>query len=447
MLRCMTGMCFLALLTALVWCFFHFAVDVPVWDQWGIIYLFDEYYAGNIDFSDFYKPHNEHRLLFPKMIMLGLGVLTKYNVLYEMGLSVLLACCILGLLMFHVASRHAILRLGNRRFVLYLGLIVLVLSLRQHENWFWGFQLQWYLNVLAVCGSLFLLTRDPRPRDHSKHRPGAWGAWLAAASCGVVATFSLASGLLVWPLGLLCLILTPRKNVSRTLLALSWICLAGLVAYLYFHGLNSGAKPSMLMENIGAPLDVGAYVLFYLASPFTLWGHLGPLELTLGALCLAMLLLETVRVLRLPPDARQAALFFLLLGYYALGTAFLTGAGRLNLGMIRAASSRYVTIAQLAWLPALQFALCAPPRLARGGSVLKATGLALAGILLCFSLLRGYQSLPYMQYAWRVYSYGRWALQYKPSDEALGKIAWSPKELREYAIPVLRKHGLSVFRR
>ena len=41
----------------------RFSVNVPFWDQWGLVNLFDKVGAGSASFGDFFAQHNEHRIL------------------------------------------------------------------------------------------------------------------------------------------------------------------------------------------------------------------------------------------------------------------------------------------------------------------------------------------------------------------------------------------------
>lgn len=50
-----------------------FAVNVPFLDQWELVELFRKYHEGQLGFADFFAQHNEHRLLFPRLVMFGLA--------------------------------------------------------------------------------------------------------------------------------------------------------------------------------------------------------------------------------------------------------------------------------------------------------------------------------------------------------------------------------------
>lgn len=44
-----------------------FGVNVPFWDDWEMVPLFQKYDAGNLTLSDLLAQHNEHRIFFPRM--------------------------------------------------------------------------------------------------------------------------------------------------------------------------------------------------------------------------------------------------------------------------------------------------------------------------------------------------------------------------------------------
>ncbi|HZS38481.1 MAG TPA: hypothetical protein VFF06_16715, partial [Polyangia bacterium] len=58
-------------LAAFVW---RFGVDVPYWDQWELVPLLKGAHDGTLRAADFFALHNEHRLVVPRLIMLGLAM-------------------------------------------------------------------------------------------------------------------------------------------------------------------------------------------------------------------------------------------------------------------------------------------------------------------------------------------------------------------------------------
>ncbi len=81
----------LAPLVFLLCVIFKYAVAVPYWDQWELVPLLEKMDAGGLTFHDLWAQHNEHRILFPKIIMLALARLTGWNTYYELTVNVVLA--------------------------------------------------------------------------------------------------------------------------------------------------------------------------------------------------------------------------------------------------------------------------------------------------------------------------------------------------------------------
>src|SRR5215204_2407048 len=72
-----------------------YGVTVVHVDQWEIIPRFEKLSLGTLGVSDLFAPHNQHRMLFPWIAMLGLGTFTKYNNVAEMYFTL---ACFLGML-------------------------------------------------------------------------------------------------------------------------------------------------------------------------------------------------------------------------------------------------------------------------------------------------------------------------------------------------------------
>ena len=71
----------------LVW---RFHVDVPFWDQWDFVPDLDRLFSGQLDLSFLFRQHNEHRMFFPRLIMLALARVTHWSIGWELVVSYLL---------------------------------------------------------------------------------------------------------------------------------------------------------------------------------------------------------------------------------------------------------------------------------------------------------------------------------------------------------------------
>src|SRR5215204_3055084 len=215
-----------------------YGVTVVHVDQWEIIPRFEKLSLGTLGVSDLFAPHNQHRMLFPWIAMLGLGTITKYNNVAEMYFTL---ACFLGMLtaLFLVFRGSIKPRLPFLLPVFFVPIAFLVFSLSQHENMLWGFQLQFGLvqvsSVLALCLLYF--------SGYERLRKLVFPAALTSAT---VATFSAASGLFVWWVGLLQLLIGPVEKPTKKWLVGAW----GLVGVgewiVYFSNNSQGASTPLL---------------------------------------------------------------------------------------------------------------------------------------------------------------------------------------------------------
>lgn len=70
-----------------------FSVDVPWWDEWAFVDLLQSWSRQDMGrvIALLWAQHNEHRPLFPRLIMLVLAQLTGWNIRTEMYFSLLLS--------------------------------------------------------------------------------------------------------------------------------------------------------------------------------------------------------------------------------------------------------------------------------------------------------------------------------------------------------------------
>src|ERR1035438_4142148 len=169
-------------LAFLIWVVVQYAVVVPYLDQWELVPLLEKTYHGNLTFSDLWAQHNEHRLIFPQIIMLLLARLTRWNIHYELAVNIILALGIFTVFLHQVKITGRKLGLAGLPGAI-PAVSLIVFSISQYQNWLWGWQLQMLLNLLAVVVGIVLLANDTF----------RWWKFAAAASLGIVATYSFAN--------------------------------------------------------------------------------------------------------------------------------------------------------------------------------------------------------------------------------------------------------------
>jgi hypothetical protein len=432
--------CPLAALLYLVW---YYAVDIPFNDQWDIIYLFEKYYSGHLSFADFWQQHNEHRIVFPKLIFLFVGILSRYNVVYEMYLSVL--TCFISFLLFiqHMDRNSRILGLGPVRSLLWVLLSCLFFSAVQWENWLWGFQIQWFLNILAVVAGAFIFAN------------ASGSPWKMAMLffCGLVATFSLSSGMLFWPILFILQGLCDFRAYGRVRVRplVLWLFFFGAVLGMYLIGYHKPPYHPSLMVVVESPLKFFSYVGTYFGRPISI-PSLSPYgTILLGLSGLIAFFFLFVRIFRTwPPEALRAWSFFLIIGLYSVLTAALTAVGRAGFGYAQATSSRYTTVALLLWSSLIVMVSAgwgATPSSTSGRNIWHRR----AGIIVCLLVaaavnLNAYKSLGLIQWVSSGRICGRMAVRQGIYPECLQMLYKNPQRLVDFDINRLRRLRISVFR-
>ena len=324
----------------------EFGLPFPYWDAWRFVDVLQKADAGTLGFVDLWAQHNEHRILFPKLLMLVLAQLSGWNVWWEIGASVFFA-----LLMFVALVVMLLRAVGTDTTLRCTGaalISALLFSWTQSESWVWGFQSNaWLCLAAVVLGVAALASRLRFPV-----RIGL------GVLCGIVATYSYANGLFIWFAALPLLWDLRPARAARIGGAIVWCATAALVAQSYFFGyVQPGVSPSLLTAFEHPALFVqflaamlGAPVTTFLTEPawhgvnvaVPLWAMLP------GPVAVALFLFLAWRSWRAERDFAVLAPW-LTLAAFALGSALVASAGRSGLGLGQALTSRYIPITSLFW--------------------------------------------------------------------------------------------------
>ncbi len=196
------------------WFLHRYSVNVILGDPWDDINVINHSYTDLFDWSSLWAQHNENRIFFPNLIVLVLAYTTHYNVQVEEYLGAIMLTASTALLISaHKARSLAI------PWLYYCPVAILMFSFVQHGNTLYGFQLAWFLVLLAVAVTLTVLDR-----------PVLTWWWLAVAvAAAIVASYSSLQGLIVWPIGLL-LLYYRRRSGSFTI---AWLFAAVATVAVY----------------------------------------------------------------------------------------------------------------------------------------------------------------------------------------------------------------------
>lgn len=331
------------------WMVAHYGVNVVTGDQFDDVTVIQSSYT-HLSWGALWAQHNENRIFFPNLVMLVLAHATAFNIKTEelVGVTMLVAATVLVLL----THRR---RAPGTPWLYYCPAVVLMLSIAQFGNMLWGFQMAWYLVLLALTLCLYLVDRITL----------SWPVFVAAAVVAVVASYSSLQGLLVWPAGL---ILLYHRRRPRTM-AVTWIVIAVADIALYFYNYNShvatsphGAAithPFLSMEYFATAVGDVLGITFRFKQAYDPWLVILGLVITVAALWV------TVRygIRRDDESSRPFAVALIVTG---LLFVLVITEGRMIFGAWSAGASRYTTM-ELLVLVGMYLALLGP--LPAGGRV------------------------------------------------------------------------------
>lgn len=425
-----SGIAYLLILVPVVLAFIYvsaYGVNVVVGDQWTLVQSFHRLPAGNLSLAALFAQHNELRPFFPRIAMLALGSITEYNNVAEMYL--VLVCFLVTL-----ACLLSVFKDGSGRardLLLFVPVAFLVFSLRQHLNMLWGWQIIFaFAQMFGVLTFFFLYLRQ-------KGNAGRF-AFPAALASGVVATFSAAHGLLVWPVGLLQLLISAREARRVKYAAAAWT-MTGLGAWtLYFWDFTRpGGHPSWL-QVIANPLESMRFFLTLLGS--SLFRGQAP---AFASGLLLFFLAAGILVFLYRSGKLGAYSFWLALFAYSFLTVALITLGRSGFGMQSTVASKYTTLSVLAAVGVYVMLV----KLALEGSRVVVPALGVLSLLVLLSLPISYtqgMSAGKRTEAEREKAASVLAAYKSQSDASLKQLYRDPEKVRQRA-RMLEVLGYNVF--
>src|SRR3954468_19795999 len=188
-------------------------VDVPQYDEWDSVTLFEHLAQGTLTVKLLFNQVNEYRQFFPNVIFVALGKLTHWDLRYEMIL-VFIAACLISL---NVRRLAALMTEATEvQFaILFFAANLVIFSLTQYENWWQAQQLVYYMPIL--CVTICVLVARSKLNTFSK-----FGIF---AALSFISMFSSANGVVCWIVVLPLLVFTEWPKNRRVVigLAVGWI--------------------------------------------------------------------------------------------------------------------------------------------------------------------------------------------------------------------------------
>jgi len=303
-----------------LWFIHRYAVDVPFGDDWAYVQLAWEIPGASV----LWRPHNEHRVPFPKLLM---AVMHRVSGLDERAGMYLCWACLLGIcaiLFFHF-------RRSGSALLAFVPIPFIAFTERQYENLLWGEGFIIALGALLAVATFALLDWE---------RPRIAGALV----CAALASVTFASCLLVWPVAAAQIV--GRSRNLRSPVLWIWTACGVLVCLVYLHGWQ---RPPWHPPPSRSVVTLVSYFLAFAGAAVSpdATTAVAAAVTWIGASAFAV---ASTRIVSL--DGRR--LLPLAIIVFALLNSALLTAGRSGFGVGQALSSRYATLALLglagAWL-------------------------------------------------------------------------------------------------
>jgi hypothetical protein len=296
-------------------------VDVPQYDEWDSVMLFEHLSQGSLTLGLLFKQVNEYRQFFPNVIFVGLGKLTHWDLRYEMIL-VFVAACLISLNVRRLAALTA--QASEFQFaILFLIANLIIFSLTQYENWFQAQQLVYYMPILCVTTCIVI----------ARTSLSTLAKFGICAALSFVSTFSSANGIVCWVVVLPMLVFTESPKDRRPVVWLSglWIVAICLCLALYLDGYEKPWWTPSPLTPLYHPLRAFVYFLGFVGGPLGL--ERLRLSVVAGAVMMAGFTAACVYLVRHRHDREliPRAIGWLVIAAYSLLTAVMTTIGRVGL--------------------------------------------------------------------------------------------------------------------
>jgi hypothetical protein len=322
------------------WFIHRYAVNMIWNDQWKDIALIQQAHDGTLNLGTLWAQHTANRILFPNLIVLAIAYTTHFNVVIEEYVSAVMLVTATGLVI--AAHRR---RSPSTLLIAYCPVALLMFTFAGGSTFYdggntlWGFQMAWYLVLVALALTLFLLDR---------HMLGQF-ALAGAVAAAIVGSFSSIQGLLIWPVGAILLVLRHRSRVQLTV----WIASAIATTALFFYHYTSGPGASQPGYLTSEPVTSVKYFLFSIGD--NIFGQQllhapsreadGALIVGVGVLAVTLWLIATTGFRR---DKESAAPLGVALIWFGLLFAVMITASRAWQGFWQ--THRYTMFDLLVWV-------------------------------------------------------------------------------------------------
>jgi hypothetical protein len=338
----------LVLLPCLLYTIFYTAravqldyIVVPFWDPWRCVQYVEQ--LLRFDVGHFWVQHNEHRIVFPEIVFALDYILLRGRQILPIACN--MACQVIQfvLLCWLLKTLQEIPAAFRLAFGACCGLFMV--SAIQVQGLLTPFLLQWYLSQTAAALAFLFLWLSARS--------GQLVGVILSVAAAVVATYSTANGMLLWPI--LVMMAVVLRLPERRIASIAIAGLLSIAAYFVGYSFIGEGRAGIFLRH---PFYALWFVCVYLGAPVSYVSTLSGGLIGLIGLLLVILALTIAIWRRRPADP----VFVVTVGVclFIACSALLVAYGRMDptdAGVNAAKAERYASV-PLTWWAYLVGVIC-----------------------------------------------------------------------------------------
>ena len=239
---------FILLGLSLILYVWYFGVNIIYQDEWSFVNLVRQHKSNGLSISDLFTPHNEHRIFFPRLFYIIMLPISDMNSKFFMFVNAILVI-VEFICIFSVAKKQY--HFSYSKIPVWLIIIPLfVFSLRQSRNLLWGFQIAFYMTLIASIISLYFIEKLFSKDKVNKSN------FILAIVFAIIATFSSGIGFLVWIGGFvqLGIKMISLKSRSHYIFGVIWLTIGVSAFFIYITGLDNSVSEKIIAA-LKNPID------------------------------------------------------------------------------------------------------------------------------------------------------------------------------------------------
>jgi hypothetical protein len=326
-----------------------------LWDEFHYVRIFREIGEGRPWLPLIWQQHNEHRIVWTKLLFFANAGFLGWNPIVEMYVSAVLTALIAwGVWRLYRAA-------GPGHPAYFVPVALLLCSLAQYMNILYGLMTCHYFTIAGMVWAIVFLLRR------------TWGALAAAMACAAAALVSTLNAIVIGPIGLLVLVMTRQKPARW----IAWSAAMLGCAFVYFRHYQQPGQHAAFERSAAAVVRAADTFLVNLGSPLSagdiVWSR------ALGVVSVGALVLLWIAVWVF--DRRESHAGLVALSLVGVGSAAAVALGRSTAGAATALESKYVAYSTLALVSSYLGLVCLPRLRARDAILAGLTGVMGVGLM------------------------------------------------------------------